>query len=161
MPTDSKRILIVDPQMAGVSGDMMVAALLDLGADHTKVIDAMKTPGHLLRGCNDLEITVTDTVRQEIRAKKIDVRIDEDVIHRPAAELLDAASSCLQRLKLSENAREFALNSINTLVSAEAVTHGQSIQEVVLHETASADTLARTSPRDGTPAGASRSRRKT
>lgn len=52
MPIDTKRILVVDPQMAGVSGDMMVAALLDLGANHTKVIEAMKTPRHILRGCN-------------------------------------------------------------------------------------------------------------
>lgn len=142
MPTDTKRILVVDPQMAGVAGDMMVAALLDLGANHTKVIEAMKTPRHILRGCNGLEITVTDTVRRGIRSKKINVNVEEEIVHRTAADLLDATSACLQRLQISEYAKEFALSSINTLVSAEAVIHGQSIQEVELHETASADTLA-------------------
>jgi uncharacterized protein (TIGR00299 family) protein len=142
MPTDTKRILVVDPQMAGVSGDMIVAALLDLGADHTKVIEAMKTPRHVLRGCNNLEIAVMDTVRHDIRAKKIDVIVEEDAVHRTAAELLDAASACLQRLQISEKAVEYALNSINTLVSAEAAIHGKSIEKVELHETGSADTLA-------------------
>ncbi len=142
MPYDTKRILVIDAQMAGVSGDMIVGALLDLGANATSVIDAMRTPRNCLRGCNDLEITVTDTVRRGIRAKRIDVTVQEEVTQRTAAELLEAASTCLQKLQISEKARQFALNSINTLVSAEAVAHGQSTQEVNLHETASADTLA-------------------
>lgn len=142
MPDDSKRILVIDAQTAGVSGDMIVGALLDLGANTTNVIEAMSIPKHCLSGCKDLEITVTDTVRRGIRAKRIDVKVEEEVTQRTAAELLEAASKCLQELQISEKAKRFALDSINTLVSAEAIAHGQSIQEVNLHETASADTLA-------------------
>ncbi len=142
MPTDTKRILVFDPQTAGVSGDMMVGALLDLGANPTRVLEAMKTVKHFLRGCHDLEITITDTTRRGIQAKRVDVKVEEDVTRRTATELLDAASACLQKLRVSEDANRFALDSINALVSAEAVIHGQSQQEVHLHETASADTLA-------------------
>jgi uncharacterized protein (TIGR00299 family) protein len=142
MPDDSKRILVIDAQTAGVSGDMIVGALLDLGANATNVIEAMSIPKHCLPGCKDLEIAVTDTVRRGIRAKRIDVKVEEEVTQRTAAELLEAASKCLQELQISEKAKRFALDSINTLVSAEAIAHGQSIQEVNLHETASADTLA-------------------
>lgn len=142
MPNDSKHILVIDAQTAGVSGDMMVSALLDLGANATNVIEAMRTPQHCLPGCKDLEITVRDTTRRGIRAKRIEVKVEEEVTRRTAAELLDAASTCLQELQISEKAKRFALDSINTLVSAEAIAHGQSTQEVNLHETASADTLA-------------------
>lgn len=142
MPNDTKHILVIDAQTAGVSGDMIVGALLDLGANATNVIEAMRTPQHCLPGCKDLEITVRDTTRRGIRAKRIDVKVEEEVTQRTAAELLEAASTCLQELQISEKAKRFALNSINTLVSAEAIAHGQSIQEVNLHETASADTLA-------------------
>ena len=44
MPRVAKQVLVVDAQVAGVSGDMMVAALLDLGADTKRVTDAMRTP---------------------------------------------------------------------------------------------------------------------
>lgn len=142
MPNDTKHILVIDAQTAGVSGDMIVGALLDLGANATNVIEAMRTPQHCLPGCKDLEITVRDTTRRGIRAKRIDVKVEEEVTQRTAAELLEAASTCLQELQISEKAKRFALNSINTLVSAEAIAHGQSTQEVNLHETASADTLA-------------------
>jgi uncharacterized protein (TIGR00299 family) protein len=142
MPDDSKRILVIDAQTAGISGDMIVGALLDLGANATKVIEAMSIPKHCLSGCKDIEISVEDTVRRGTRAKRIDVKVEEEVPQRTAAELLEAASKCLQELQISEKAKRFALDSINTLVSAEAIAHGQSIQEVKLHETASADTLA-------------------
>jgi len=142
MPDDSKRILVIDAQTAGISGDMIVGALLDLGANATKVIEAMSIPKHCLSGCKDIEIAVEDTVRRGTRAKRIDVKVEEEVPQRTAAELLEAASKCLQELQISEKAKRFALDSINTLVSAEAIAHGQSIQEVKLHETASADTLA-------------------
>jgi len=142
MPDDSKRILVIDAQTAGISGDMIVGALLDLGANATKVIEAMSIPKHCLSGCKDIEIAVEDTVRRGTRAKRIDVKVEEEVPQRTAAELLEAASKCLQELQISEKAKRFALDSINTLVSAEAIAHGQSIQEVNLHETASADTLA-------------------
>jgi len=142
MPNDTKRILVIDAQTAGVSGDMMVSALLDLGANAANVIEAMSIPKHCLPGCEDLQVRVADTVRRGIRAKRIDVKVEEEVTQRTAAGLLEAASTCLKELRISEKAKQFALNSINTLVSAEATAHGQSIQEVDLHETASADTLA-------------------
>ena len=142
MISEPKRILVFDPQIAGISGDMVVGALLALGADALKVMEAMRIPGHCLQECKDLEIAVTDTTRRGIRAKRIEVKSDEEHIQRTGAELLEAAYKCLQMVQISERARRFALNSINTLISAEATAHGESIAEVVLHETASADTLA-------------------
>ncbi|HEY49297.1 MAG TPA: nickel pincer cofactor biosynthesis protein LarC [Dehalococcoidia bacterium] len=142
MSKDNRRILVFDPQIAGVSGDMIIGALLDLGANTTSVIEAMRTPVKYLPGCKNLEIGVRDTISRGIRAKALDIKIEEEVIHRTAVELIEAASTCLQDLQLSDKAKQFALDSINALVSAEAQAHGQSVQEVNLHETASADTLS-------------------
>ncbi len=142
MPIDANRILIIDPQPAGVSGDMMVAALLDLGADPGKVIEAMETPRHFLSGCDDLKIAVTETSRRGIRAKRVEVSLREQNPGRPAGELQEALSNCLRRLEVSERAKRFAEEAIGTIISAETRVHGGSSKEVHLHETASADTLA-------------------
>jgi len=142
MPEDNKRILVFDPQIAGISGDMIVSALLDLGGNAVAVIEAMRTTGNCLPGCNNIEISMNDTSRGGIRARMLVINIEEEDAGRTGSELMKAATSCLQILKTSDKAKQFALDSINALLTAEAKVHGKSLQEVHLHETASADTLA-------------------
>jgi hypothetical protein len=49
---------------------------------------------------------------------------------------------CVEKLGLSERAKRFASDSINTLVKAEAEIHGKTVNEVHLHEAALVDTPA-------------------
>ena len=32
-------VIVIDPQIAGISGDMLLASLVNLGADKNKIID--------------------------------------------------------------------------------------------------------------------------
>lgn len=136
-----KRVVVIDCQVAGVSGDMILGALLDLGADSTKVVKAMKSVGDYLEGCRNVEVTVRDVIRRGFRAKKVDVKADETGEMR-GMDLIEATLKCIGDLKLSVEAKEFASNVINTLVSVEAKIHGRSIDEVHLHEAGSIDTPA-------------------
>jgi len=142
MRTHSKHILVFDPQASGVSGDMMVGALLDLGADPTRVVEAMKSPCHFLEGCHNLEVTVEDTIQRGIGAKRVVVKVTEDHASSSATNLVTALSSCLAGIDISDEAGRFAVDSLNTLVGAESAIHAQKPQHLQLHETASADTLA-------------------
>ncbi|UCG82097.1 MAG: LarC family nickel insertion protein, partial [Dehalococcoidia bacterium] len=142
MPFSGNRILVFDPQASGVSGDMMVGALLDIGADITRVVEAMHTPKHFLADCYELEITVGDIVVRDIRAKRVDVRVKEDTSSRSAQDLISALSACLEGIRISDEANRYALHSLNKLVSAEASIHADNMDDIHLHETASADTLA-------------------
>jgi uncharacterized protein (TIGR00299 family) protein len=137
-----RKIMVVDAQMAGVSGDMLVGALLDLGAKADRIIEAMKTLKDFLRGCKSLEIDVRDTTRRGLRAKKVDVKIEEEVTERKGAELIEAARSSIENLRLSRKAKQYVLDCLSTLVDAEARVHGGSAKTVHLHETGSVDTLA-------------------
>jgi uncharacterized protein (TIGR00299 family) protein len=142
MESTAGRILVFDPSIAGISGDMIVAALLDLGASSQAVLPAMRLPLDCVPGCKTMDISVADVQRNGIKAKKLDIRIEEQTHHMPAPELLQAASLCLQRLSLTDAAKALVMTSLECLVSAEATVHGYPVEDVMLHETASADTLA-------------------
>jgi len=139
--SNTKRVAVIDCQMAGVSGDMIVGALLDLGANVIKVLEAMKSVKGYMKGCKDLEIIIKDVTRRGFHAKKVDVKAEE-APEITGAELIEATVNCIENLKLSEEAKRFVSGSINTLVNAEARVHDKSIKEVHLHETGFADTPA-------------------
>ena len=72
-----RRIMVVDAQTAGVSGDMFIGALIDLGAGADRILEAVKPLKGFLRGCKSLEVEVRDTTRRGIHAKKLEVRAEE------------------------------------------------------------------------------------
>jgi len=138
--SDSRRILIVDCQVAGISGDMFLGALLDLGADVDKVVDAIKSLEAFVR-CRNLEVNIKDVMRRGFRAKKVDV-IAEKTPEMNGVELIGIIEKCAESLKLTDEAQRFALDTINTLLDAEAKLHGEKVNEVHLHEAGEIDTPA-------------------
>ena len=139
--SSSKHVAIIDCQIAGISGDMIVGALLDLGANATKVVEAMKSVEAYMKGCKNLEVMIRDVTRRGFHAKKVGVKAEE-VPEKTGSELIEATVNCIENLKLPVEAKQFASDSINTLVNAETRVHGKSIKEVHLHEAGSVDTPA-------------------
>jgi len=137
----AKRVLVIDCQLAGISGDMVVGALLDLGVDIAKFIETIKSACSYLEGCKGLEVTVNEVTRRGFRAKKLHVKAEEHATQRAGAELRDAIMNCADGIGLSKEAKDFALDSIETLINAEARIHGESPDEVHLHEAGSVDTV--------------------
>ena len=43
-------VLIIDAQVAGISGDMILSSLVDLGANKSKIIDGVKESVNFLQG---------------------------------------------------------------------------------------------------------------
>lgn len=137
-----QRIAVIDCQFAGISGDMFVGALLDLGADIKKIVRSMESVKACVEDCDSLKVIVRDTARHGLRAKRVEVKAVEKFDHRTGMELKAALSKCLSRLKLSRSACNFAANTLETLIKAEAKIHGENWKDVHLHEAGSVDTLA-------------------
>ncbi len=137
----SKKILVIDPQMAGIAGDMFVAALLDLGADTEKVIAAMEKASQYVPDCKWVKVTPRQVTRSHIGGLFLEIQIDETYKTRPGKLLLDAVQAMAKDLKLSREASAYANRAIRHLVDAEASVHRHPPETVHLHGAGSVDTV--------------------
>ena len=137
----NKKILVTDPQLAGIAGDMFVAALLDLGADVTRVIEVMEASINYIPNCQKISVKPKSVTRSHISGLYLEITIEESYTTRPGKVLIDAVQSMTKDLKLSKPASAYANRAIHTLVEAEATVHKHSIEKVHLHAAGSVDTV--------------------
>lgn len=135
-------VAVVDCRAAGVSGDMFLGALIDLGADGEKIVDAIEGLKDYIEGCRRVEVDLREVMKGGFHAKKIDVRAEMERSEMSGVNLMRVVERSAADLGLREEARRFASETVRTLVGAEAKIHGTSIEEVHLHEAGMLDTPA-------------------
>lgn len=121
------KVLLFDPS-AGASGDMIIASLLDLGADLESVRAAVESVG--------CRLEVVREERCHIMACRARV-ISDRRFHS-----LDEAVSILEKASLTEPARKNAIQALDALAVAESRVHGVPKQEAHFHEVGALDALA-------------------
>lgn len=139
--TEFSQIVIVDCQVAGVSGDMMLGALLDVGADKGKVTSAIKSLESEEFGYSNVAVDIKQVMRREFRATKVDVT-SEGKSRKDAKQLIAIVEKTAAKLELSPQAKQYASNVIHSLVDAEAKMHGHHLADAHLHEVGLVDTAA-------------------
>ena len=138
---DSKKILFIDCQVSGVAGDMILGALIDLGASVDKITSAIKSLENPEYGYENIKIDINQVMRGEFKATQIDVT-SKSAHKRHGSELIEIVEKAAENLVLSAKAKQFASDVIRTLVGAEADLHKTSFDDAHLHEVALVDTAA-------------------
>ena len=134
-------ILVIDPSIAGISGDMMLSSIIDIGADEKLVIENLESIKDYFKSCKKLEISFKDVTKNGFRAKKADIIIEEDKNSHNVDELNHNLERSMENVSISHNAKAFIKNSFENLISAESALHGISNKEMHLHEAGSIDTF--------------------
>ena len=134
-------VLFIDCQVAGISGDMILSSLVDLGADKSKIIDGVKESANFLQGSTIQKLDFIKVQKKGKSATQLVLEIDEDIHERKGSEIKNCIYSASKKLGLSNHAKEFAENSINTLINAESNVHGEPESSVHFHEASSVDTI--------------------
>ena len=119
---------------AGISGDMTVGALLDLGVplEHLQAeLDKLQLPP------GSFELSTTRTERQQMPALKFNVAVHDHHTHRHYAgiDTMIAASG------LSDPVKDSARRIFRRLAEAEALVHGVAIEDVHFHEVGAIDSI--------------------
>lgn len=134
-------LTVIDCQSSGISGDMFLSALLDLGADVKKVTAAVERIGGQLEDCGTLEMRVQDVSRSGFHAKAVEFKAGGN-LKMTGREALKTVEKLGKTIGVSPAAERFAYNAVKTLLEAEAKVHGRSLEEVHLHEAGEVDMLA-------------------
>ena len=134
-------VLVIDPQIAGISGDMLLCSLVDLGANKNKIIEGIRQSEKFLPNSTINKIDFEKIQKHGIESLQLVLDIDEKVHERKGSEIKNAIIDASKEIHLSEKANSFAQSCINTLISSESKIHGIPEESVHFHEASSIDTL--------------------
>src|SRR5262245_12446976 len=121
---------------AGASGDMIVGALLDLGAD----FDLLKRGLASLK-LDGFELRMEQVARCNLRATKFSVDLASVV--QPARTLRDL-NALVSGSDLSDTVKARAMAAFKLLAEAEAEVHGTTVNKVHFHEVGAIDSIVDT-----------------
>ena len=136
------KLAVIDSQVAGIAGDMLVSALVDAGANAGKVSDAIFACQDSLKGSKITKASFSKVNSHGFAATQLQLECKDNVHERKGSEMHKALIRICESLGLEQRARDFALESLKTIISAEAHIHGEDVRSVHLHEASSIDTLA-------------------
>lgn len=126
------RIALLD-LFSGISGDMLLGALFDLGADPedvTRQLGSLQLPG--------FQLTVEKSIQQGISCRKITVQVEEE--RHPHRRLSDVLA-LVGRGRLPAVVVEQAGEVFRRIAEAEGKIHGKSPDAVVFHEVGALDAV--------------------
>ncbi len=134
-------VIVVDPQIAGISGDMLLCSLVDLGVDKNQIVEGIKKIEKFLPDSKINKIDFQKIQKNGIESTELILEIDENISERKGVEIKNAIINSVNELQLSHKAKSFAESCINSLISSESKIHGISEDSVHFHEASSIDTL--------------------
>jgi len=117
---------------SGISGDMMLGALLDLGVPLDLLNDSIQSV------VPSVNVSAIPVFRKEFRAVQADVRTPFEHTHRTLSDILELVSQS----NLSADNQKRVSDIFQLLAQAEANVHGVDLEQVHFHEVGAADSIA-------------------
>ncbi|MHB1456426.1 MAG: nickel pincer cofactor biosynthesis protein LarC [Armatimonadota bacterium] len=117
---------------SGISGDMILAALLDAGLDEASFrAELAKLPDI------EFDLKISKVIKHGITASDVDVIIFEDHHHRRLKDIEDIINVS----ELSDSVKSGAIGVFRKLADAEAKVHGTTPDDVHFHEVGAVDAI--------------------
>jgi uncharacterized protein (TIGR00299 family) protein len=130
---------------SGISGDMSLGALMDLGVDESWLVKQLRN-----LGLSGWELHVRSVNKNGLKALKVDVHLDDDAVHPPHPAhhvhrhehtTMEAITTLLATAGIPEPAKDLALRIFRRLAEAEAKVHQTPVHEVHFHEVGALDSI--------------------
>jgi hypothetical protein len=125
------KILYLDC-FSGISGDMFIGALLDLGLDFDRLKDQLSS-----LPLSGYEISLTHTVKKGIRSTLFTVHHEEGHVHRHFRDI----QAIIHQSSLDEWIKSKSIEVFRIIAEAEAKIHDQPVEKIHFHEVGAMDTI--------------------
>jgi pyridinium-3,5-bisthiocarboxylic acid mononucleotide nickel chelatase len=130
--------VIIDPQNSGISGNMVIGALVDQGLDPEDVIEVMEYYGSYF---GEIKVDITKVNKSGISASFVDVMCNDNAPIK-YIELIKVLDGIKLHSDVTLNTLKFTKRVFKTLAESEATVHGTTIDKVHFHEVGAADAVA-------------------
>ena len=127
--------IIIDPQSSGIAGNMIIGALVDLGADSNKLKEVMELSAKEFGG---VEVTFEKQMKKCINSTFCHVKMLNRESSLPFKEFI----SKIDDLDLDEKVKAKSIKVFERIAEAEAKVHGKTLDEVHFHEVGASDAVA-------------------
>lgn len=127
--------VIIDPQGSGISGNMIIGALVDLGANKNKLKEVMEKSASIV---GEVDVNFEKTNKNGIDAMYCHVEMLDRKSHVHYNELVNKINA----LDLDDDIRKTSLNIFKRIAIAESKVHGKSLEEIHFHEVGASDAVA-------------------
>ncbi|MDR0336469.1 MAG: nickel pincer cofactor biosynthesis protein LarC [Planctomycetaceae bacterium] len=117
---------------SGISGDMTLGALIDLGVPVVLLNEAVRSV------LDNVRIEAELVRRKEFRATLAKVHTPPEHVHRHLSDIL----AMIERSQLSDVTKEQASCIFRMIAEAEAKVHGVDVEKIHFHEVGAADSIA-------------------
>lgn len=122
---------------SGISGDMVIGALIDAGADPAYLTSALKK----LQIEDEYELSFQKVVKNGISSTKFDVILKEAEHHHHSHRSYKHIVEMIKSAQFPEKAESFALRIFEKIGIAEGKIHGVPLEDVHFHEVGAVDSI--------------------
>lgn len=127
--------IIIDPQSSGIAGNMIIGALVDLGADENELKRIMEKSA---KDFGKVEVNFTKVVKNGIASTYCNVEMLENDNTIPYPEFIEKIS----RLDLDDDVKQTSMKVFERIAEAESSVHGKTLNEIHFHEVGASDAVA-------------------
>lgn len=127
--------IIIDPQSSGIAGNMIIGALVDLGADSKSLKEIMEKSAH---DFGRVEVTFKKAEKHGIDSTYCRVEMLEKKPPLNYPEFIEK----IRNLDLESDVRDMSIRIFERIGKAEAKVHGKSLDEIHFHEVGASDAVA-------------------
>ncbi|MEM2724737.1 MAG: nickel insertion protein, partial [Candidatus Nezhaarchaeales archaeon] len=117
------KMLIIDPRLAGISGDMLLSALVDMSGETDPLHRLASIIEREVDYCEEVELEIHDVHRRGIRAKRVELKVKERLENITPSKFKYNVEKVLGALDLSDEAKSFSRKVVEEICEAEARVH--------------------------------------
>ncbi len=127
--------IIIDPQVSGIAGNMLIGAFVDLGADANEIKNIMEQSAE---DFGKVEVTFEKTNKKGISSTYCHVEMLEHKHSISYPEFIEK----INKLDLDEKVKKTSIKVFERMAIAESKVHGKTLDAVHFHEVGASDAVA-------------------